>query len=351
VCTCACYQPNQRKHQMNFTQLKTVILSQFARTNSVAYLVLGKPGGGKSALCREVVAAMGGTEANTIEFNASTRDPVDVLGTPNNRGEYTQWVPPLEFWKLRRGVGKCFLILEELTDGPIPMQNALCRVIQDRYAGSLALSDELYIDASGNRTEDNSGANRLTTKLGNRMRVHTFEESVPAWVKWALDNNIDPVLIQFIRYRPKALSDFDPNRPNGINPTPRSWASVSLIDPALPPDLFFAECAGSVGEAYAAEYVAFRKLYSELVSFEDVVLNPTGTPVPEKLDVQYALVGSLSHNVTPGNVDRVAKYVDRMAKDFANMFWLDASRKNTKLKATKPWITWAASNANALMGA
>ena len=336
---------------MKFSSLKTVILSQFARTNEVAYLILGKPGGGKSALSRAVVREMGGTDANTVEFNASTRDPVDILGTPNNRGEYTQWVPPQEFWKLRRGVGKCFLILEELTDGPIPMQNALCRVIQDRFAGSLPLSDELYIIASGNRTEDKSGANRLTTKLGNRMRVHTFEENVQDWVIWALDNNIDIKLIQYIRLRPKALSDFDPNRPNGINPTARSWASVDKIDPALPSDLYVAECAASVGEAYAADYVAFRKLCDELPSFDEVVLKPLEVPVPAKLDVQYALVGSLSHNVTVGNIDRVVKYVDRLPKDFRNMFWLDAERKQPKLKGTKAWMLWSTSNANVLMGA
>lgn len=71
---------------MRYSQLKTVITAQFSSTNRVSYLMLGKPGGGKSALCRDIVHSLGGTEDNTVEFNASTRDPVDVLGTPTTRG-------------------------------------------------------------------------------------------------------------------------------------------------------------------------------------------------------------------------------------------------------------------------
>lgn len=334
---------------MRYSQLKTVITAQFSSTNRVSYLMLGKPGGGKSALCRDVVRSLGGTEDNTVEFNASTRDPVDVLGTPNNKGDCTHWVPPEEFWKLRRGQGKCFLILEELTDATIPMQNALCRVIQDRHAGNLPLSEELFIIGSGNRTEDKSGANRLTTKLGNRMRIHQFEESVGDWVQWAVNANIDPLLIQFIRYRPKLLSDFDPNRPHGINPTPRSWESVSLIDPSLPTDLLLAECAGSVGIAAATEYLAFRKMAASLISIEDVLLDPQA-PIPTGLDTHYALVASLSHHAAPCNIEKLAQYVTRLSPDFVNMFWIYAQKKNPKLRSTKAWITWSSNNSNALLG-
>ena len=342
---------------MRYSNLKLVISSQFAQKNgnAVVYLIKGKPGGGKSALARDIIRSKGGNDENTVEFNASTRDPVDVLGTPNNSGEFTRWTPPEEFWKLRAGrpgdevSAPCFLNLEELTDASMPMQNALCRIIYDRMAGNLKLSPYLHIIASGNRTEDKSGATRLSTKLGNRTRQHTFDENLDDWVNWAQDNDIDPVLIQFVRFIPAALSDFDPNRPDGINPTPRSWEAVSRIDPTLPTDLFFAEVAGSVGEGRASEYVAFRQVYFNLVSLEDVVMNPKGVPVPEDLSALYATVGSCAQGTTAGNVDRIAEFIDRLPKDFATMYWMDARKKDPKIKATKAFIKWAVANENVMM--
>ncbi len=335
---------------MRYSDLKLVIANQFAQPggSKVAYFISGKPGGGKSALARDIIKSLGGTPENTVEFNASTRDPVDVLGTPNNNGEYTRWVPPEEFWKLRHGQGKVFLNLEEMTDASMPMQNALCRIILDGYAGNLKLSDELYIIGSGNRTEDKSGATRLSTKLGNRMRQHSFEENLDDWVNWAQDNNIDPVLVQFLRYIPAALSDFDPNRT--INATPRAWESVSRIDTSLPTNLYFAEVAGTVGEGRASEYVSFRNVYANLVSLEDVVMNPKGVPVPEDLSALYATVGSCAHGTTVGNVDRIAEFIDRLPADFSTMYWMDARKKDPKVKASKAFISWAVKHENVILG-
>lgn len=342
---------------MRYSDLKLVITSQFNQPsgNKVAYLIKGKPGGGKSALSRDVVRSMGGNDGNTVEFNGSTRDPVDILGTPNNNGDVTRWVPPEEFYKLRAGrpgdarSEPCFLILEEMTDSSMPMQNALCRIILDRMAGNLPLSPYLHIIGSGNRTEDKSGATRLSTKLGNRMRQHSFDENLDDWVSWAQGADIDPVLIQYLRYIPAALSDFDPNRPDGVNATPRSWEAVSRIDPNLPGHLYFAEVAGSVGEGRASEYVSFRKVYFNLVSLEDVVMNPTGVPLPEDLSALYATVGSCAQGTTLGNVDRIAQFIDRLPKDFSTMYWMDARNKEPKIKASKAFVKWAMDNGNALL--
>jgi len=332
-----------------YTDLFTIGTTQFAHNAMIAYLVLGKPGGGKSALAMDIVRSSGGTPENTVVFTPSLRDPVDVLGTPRNNGEVTEWVPPTEFYKLRDGVGKCFLIIEELTDASIAMMNAMCRIVLDKYAGDLALSQELYIVGTGNRTEDKSGANRLSTKLGNRLNVQEFDENLDAWVDWALNTGIDPVLIQFVRFKPNLLSDFDPNRPFGINPTPRQWEKVSFAAPMPNDGLYFTNIKGLVGEGAAAEYAAFRKIYASLISFEEVVMNPTGVAIPKDLSAQYAIVGSISHNTTPANVDRVSQFVERLPSDFGVMFWQDTIRKTPAVKMTKPFIKWATGSGNVVM--
>lgn len=332
---------------MKYSDIKTSILTQFNAEggNRVVPFILGAPGGGKSACARDVVRSLG--LDNVVEFTASLRDPVDVLGTPDNHGEYTRWVPPAEFYQLRQGVGRCALILEELSDAPVPMQNALCGVVYDRRAGQLQLSDQLFIIATGNRTEDKSGANRITSKLAGRTRRFDFTENVDDWTEWALDNDINPVLIQFLRFRPNLLSDFDPNR--FANPTPRTWERVSLIPDTMPEHLFYDNVAGEVGEGAAAEYAGFRKIYLSLPSVESVLLDPAGADVPSDPATKYALMGALAHKATKDNFDRLSAYLERVEPEFNVMCVRDAIKLNPSIKSSRGFVSWAAKNAAVLM--
>lgn len=332
---------------MRYSNIKTSVISQFSVDggNAVVPFILGAPGGGKSACARDIVQSLG--IENVVEFTASLRDPVDVLGVPNNTGEYTRWIPPQEFYQLRQGVGRSALILEELSDAPVPMQNALCSVIYDKRAGQLDLSDELYIIATGNRTEDKSGANRITSKLANRTRRFDFVENVDDWTEWALDNDIDPVLIQFLRFRPGLLSDFDANR--FANPTPRSWERVNLIPDSLDSALFFDNCAGEVGEGAAAEFTGFRRIYMSLPSVDAILLDPAGADVPKDPATLYALTGALARKATKDNFDRVSKYLSRMSPEFNVMATKDAIKMQPSIRHSRAFVEWAAVNAEVLM--
>lgn len=332
---------------MKYQNIKTSVLSQFQVEggNTVVPFIIGRPGGGKSACARDVVKTLG--FENVVEFTASLRDPVDVLGVPDTQGEYTRWVPPQEFYQLRKGVGRCALILEELSDAPVPMQNALCGVIYDRRAGNLQLSDELFIIATGNSTEDKSGANRITSKLANRTRRFDFQENIDDWTEWALDSDIDPVLIQFLRFRPGLLSDFDANR--FANPTPRAWERVDLIPDSLDSGLFFDNVAGEVGEGAAAEYTGFRRIYMSLPDVDSILLDPAGADVPQDPATLYALTGALARKSTKDNFDRVSKYLSRMSPEFNVMATKDAIKLQPTIKHSRSFVEWASKHAEVLM--
>jgi hypothetical protein len=334
---------------MRYSNIKTSVLSQFQVEggNAVVPFILGAPGGGKSACAREVISELGIESDKIVEFTASLRDPVDVLGVPDTQGEYTRWVPPQEFYQLRKGVGRAALILEELSDAPVPMQNALCGVIYDRRAGNLMLSDELFIIATGNRTEDKSGANRITSKLANRTRRFDFQETIEDWTAWALDKGIDPVLIQFLRFRPGLLSDFDANR--FANPTPRSWERVNLIPDSLDKGLFFDNCAGEVGEGAAAEYTGFKRIYESLPSMEEILLDPNKAEVPQDPATLYATMGALARKTTKDNADRAFAYLERVSPEFRVMCVKDVIKLEPTVKHSRAFVNWASKNAEVLM--
>jgi hypothetical protein len=334
---------------MKYSDINTSVLANFKISNRVPVLIEGKPGGGKSSLARSIVKSLGINPERVTEFNPSLRDPVDIMGIPRADAECTKWVPPSEFWRIRDdGTDQpCALIVEEISDAPVPMQNPMCRVVLDRMAGELKLHPKLYIIATGNRTEDKSGATRLTTKLTNRMQVIQFDENLDDWCDWALDNNLRVDMIQFLRFRPNLLSDFDPNRK--INPTPRTWEMVNYIDPALPSDLYFSNIAGLIGEGAAAEYAGFKRIYENLPDIEGILLNPSKAVIPTDPAVLYALTGAIAHRSSKDNFDRVVEYVLRMPADFQVMCVFDAQKIKPEVRHTKAYIQWTVKNANVLM--
>jgi hypothetical protein len=336
---------------MKFSDIERSIQAQFAVTNRVIPFILGAPGGGKSALAfkigRDGLTINGEQRKfdNVIEFNASLRDVVDLMGTPRNSGEFTEWVPPKELYSLQTGFN--LLVLEELSDAVTPMQNGLCGLCHERRLNDLKLSPDTYIIATGNRTQDKSGANRITTKLANRTRRFDFDENLDDWTAWALDAGIDIMLIQFLRFKPNLLSDFVADR--FANPTPRAWEKVSLIPADLPTELFMENVAGDVGEGAAAEYTAFRKIAESLPNIDGLLMAPATADVPEDVAVLFALTGALAQRTSKDNIDRVIEYTNRLPVDFNVLFMNDVIKMKPEVKTSRAFVSWAVKNASVLV--
>lgn len=328
---------------MKPSDIKLSIAEQFKTTNEVVPYIEGAPGGGKSGIAKQIGEELGFDRI--VPFFASLRDPVDLLGTPRNDGDVTKWVPPEELACLSEG--RNLLIIEELSDSVQAMQNALCGLIYDRRVNNLHLSSQTYIIATGNRTQDKSGANRIVSKLYGRVRVFEFTENIDDWSMWALENDVDPVLIQFLRFRPDLLSDFVPDRK--ANPTPRTWVRASKVPVSLPTEVFFANIAGDVGEGAAAEYTGFRKIYESLPNVDALLLNPAKADVPSDPAVLYALTGAIAHRTTKDNFDRVSEYLGKMPPEFQVMAVSDAMKLKPEIKNTKAFVAWAVKNSNVML--
>lgn len=320
---------------MRYSAIKSSIITQFNAPNGhrTVFYIEGAPGGGKSACARDALRELGFTKeaGNLVEMVASIHEPVDVNGVPRTDGDFTKWVPPEEFFRLRKGTGRKALLLEELADANVPMQNALCSVIYDRVAGQLELTDELFIVATGNRTTDKSGANRITTKLMGRVRRLEFTENLEEWVDWAYSNGLPQELIQFLRWREGLFCEFDPNRQ--VNPTPRTWEDASRVPLDMPRQILIDNVAGSVGAGPAQEYVTFTEIYHGLIPVEEIFKNPEKAPVPAAKDiaVRYAMLGAISRACTKDNFEKALTYIERFEqKAMTIMMVRDVYKHNRK---------------------
>jgi hypothetical protein len=334
---------------MKFSNIALAAVAQFnaPQGNRVVPYIEGKPGGGKSALGRQIGIDLGIEPANIHQFFASLREPVDLMGIPkaDDAEGISRWFPPEEIHKL--ATGRNLLILEELSDANVPMQNALCGLIHDRRVGSVHLSPETYIVATGNRTKDKSGATRIISKLGGRVRRFQFEENIDEWTNWALSMNIDLLGIQFLRFRPGLLSDFNPD--NFSSPTPRTWEKAFMTPTNLPKDVFLESLQGDVGDGAAAEYVGFREVASEMPDVMQAIMNPAGCEIPTKPAVLYAFTGAVAHKTTKDNFDRVSELVDRMSPEFGIMLVNDATKLHPDIKSSRAFVAWAVKNASLFM--
>lgn len=335
---------------MNFKDIHTAIKTQWlAGGPEDIFFLQSAPGIGKSALAKELGADPELAFDHVVEINGSLLDTPDLAGLALI-GEQTSEV--LHFKKSPLiapcQTGRNLIIWEEVPDATIGMQNLIARWAYDKEVNGTKLSDQTFHIMLGNRSKDKSGAGRVSTKLSNRVCVLEMEANLDAWVNWALDRGVNPIGVQFLRFKPSAFHDFNPDAPMGVNPTPRSWVRAFRTADALPEALYFQKVSGEVGSGPAAEYTAFRKIYQSLVSFDEVLANPKGTKIPTDLSAQFAIVGSLAHSCSEDNVDRVAVYVERMRSDFSVMFWLDAVRKTPAIKCTKVFVKWATSKTNVL---
>jgi len=332
---------------MKYSDINTIVKAHIeANDNQTTFLIKGSPGCGKSALGTELSQAY--TFDNVVDMNLSMLDIPDAAGLyfpDKETGALKFYASPL---LTRLQTGRNLLILDEFADASIQMQNLGRRILWTREINGEKLSPETFVIAMSNRTIDKSGAGKLSGKVRNAVSQIEMESNLDDWVDWAMTKgNIDPVLIQFLRFKPNLLDQY--NADAETSPTPRQWELVNRVPESLPMHLFFEDVKSKVGEGAAAEYAAFRKIYASLISYEDIIMNPTGVPIPKDLSAQYAIVGSVSHNVSPTTIERAAKFMERMPSDFGVMFWNDSIRKTPALKTTKPFIQWATSSSNIVL--
>ena len=121
--------------------------------------------------------------------------------------------------------------------------------------------------------------------------------------------------IAFLRFKPELLYSGDVTSDANAWPTPRSWemASRVLTGVAQRQRASFLNGAGefeavlldgTVGQAAASELVAFLRLFRELPSIDEILLNPATAKVPTEPSAQIAIATALGRVLTDTSVGR-----------------------------------------------
>jgi len=309
-------------------------------------LITGSPGIGKSQIIEGVAKEIG---AECIVLHPAISDPVDFKGIPYVEAGQAGYMLDEHLKQLMTAKSLTLCFIDDLGQAPGAVQAACMQLLEARRINGHKVSDHVSFIAATNRRRDGSGVGGLFEALKTRFRpILNFEPDVQSWTDWAIDNNLPAELIAFIRFRPALLNNPMPSKEIVNSACPRTiaavgeWMNEGIVDAPI--------VAGCCGDAWAAEFLAFLKVWRKLPNIQKIMIDPHGTAVPSMGDpsVLYAVAGLLSKYMTHDNVTSIMVYVSRLPVEFGTMIVKDAARRDPTLSETDGIIGWYTKNFNLL---
>lgn len=318
---------------MNVEQLIKQIVISYKANRPI--LALSSPGVGKSSAVYQAASTLSGMYGETfkvIEVRAATSNPaeladikfiVDGVVCEAKQG----WVPT---------TGRGIIFLDEIADGTPSTQSALQQLALDRRIGSAKLGDGWGVVSASNRQSDKAAAGRVSTAFVNRGACVTIEPDTDCFVKWALDNKAEPLVIAYSRWRPGCWN-FDPSvkSANLAFCSPRSMHILSDYLKA-DPNLDIEMISGIVGDAVGAEIAGFRDLQDELEDLDYIIANPEKAKVSQRIDVAIATIYALLSRVNEDNANNILIYFSRQNAERKILAVIDFHKMNSKLLVSQP---------------
>lgn len=326
-------------------------------------IVISSPGMGKSSLARQIAKQF---NLKLIDIRLSYCDPTDLNGLPfpNKQGTRASYLPvdifPLEGDSLPldengEKMEGWLINFDELPSAVPAVQVAAYKVLLDREIGNNKLHENVLMMAAGNKESDNAVVHKLGTAMQSRLIHYELEVDKDAWLDWAYKAGIDYRVTSYIEYMPNRLMMFDPDHNDKTFPCPRTWEFLSDILKAqkkmanAPKDIS-ATIAGTIGENVGYEFRAFLDIFKDLVTVDQIIKDPTGTPVPDSPNKLFALSGSIIDNFDPKHTIDIVEYLSRLPIEFQIITMKAVVKKDTSFLGNPRVKQWFAQNAKALTG-
>ena len=314
--------------------------------------IWGACGVGKSQIVAQVANDL---DFDFIDVRAVQLDPVDLRGLPRIKEDQTEWVPP----KFLPIAGKGILFLDELTSAPQMTQAGCYQLVLDRKLGEYVLPDGWVVIAAGNPASERGVHFSLPRPLRNRFVHLDLEADLNDWCKWAVGAGVRPEIIAFLRFKPDLLHTADATSDANAWPTPRSWEMASNVLRGIAnrqkttflsgASEFEAQLLdGTVGPAAASELIAFLRLFRQLPSIDEILLNPETATLPQETSAQIAIATALGRAMTDNSVARGLKYLDRMPTEMRVMAMRDAAARDTAITHTPEFVRFGVQHSEAI---
>lgn len=315
-------------------------------------LLSARPGVGKSSLYEQVAQE---TEHDLITSHPVMADPTDFKGlgfaVTKNGETIADFLPIGEMGHLVRTNRPTLWLVDDVGNAPPAVQAALMRPLLERKVNMSKIPDNVKTVAATNRRSDKTGIFGILSSVMSRMGMSVeMTVDLDDWCRWALANGVRTDIIAHKRYRPDTLvADESAPAHGDMEKTydPRAWHFLSdLLDNLKDNSLEHIVCCGAVGRYAGNDFLAFKRIYSQLPNIDEIIMNPAKFEWPEDPATAYALCGALAAKASENTFERIAKLVNKMPPEFSVLTVKDCLSKEPKIARTRPFIQWAADNAD-----
>jgi hypothetical protein len=304
-------------------------------------LISGKPGIGKSDVTAQAAAAAG---CDLILSHPALEDPTDTKGLPWMADGHATFMPFGELARALSATQPTVWMFDDLGQASPAVQAAKMQLLLARRVNGHVLPDCVTMIAATNRRIDKAGVAGILEPVKSRfVSIVELDADVDSWSQWAIGAKLPAELIAFMRLRPELLSDFKPSADLTQSPSPRTWHSVAKLQAlSLPQSIEAVAMAGAVGDGASSEYLAFRRMASQLPSVDAILLAPAVAMLPTEPAALYAVSTALATRTNEKTIDRVLTYLQRMVDqqhaEFAVLSLRDAIIREPKIQQTQAFI-------------
>jgi len=261
---------------LDIQSAKSVIRAAALADDTV--IIEGVHGIGKSNIVKQLSLE---DDYHLEELFLSHQEVGDVIGIPHmlqsDGGSITTWSVPIWLQRMKEaaaGGKKCMLFLDELNRAPIDVRQSALQLVLERkiHEHSLPVVDGVrtVVVAAINPAEEYQ-VDELDPALLDRFLHVKADVDVKAWLKWARENKINPIVCDFIGEFPDRLHWTPAD--GGAGTSPRSWAKLgSYLDVVeqIPEEILFQVMKGKLGTEIASQFYSFFKNYVDVIKLEDI---------------------------------------------------------------------------------
>jgi hypothetical protein len=348
---------------------KTVTLKQAAQiilsTPKNRYLLQGEPGIGKSSLLGFLTEAL--PTHNPAYLDVPNMDLGDIaMPVIDHDKKVTRYYPNARF-RLHEGK-PVIIMLDEYTKGAEPVKNMLHPMLEvhNPRLGDISIDPTSVIFLTGNLSSDGVGDSLKAHSRNRVIPLHVAKPDADQWLGWAMDHDIEPVVMAWVKQFPHALASYldegQTENPYIYNPkkmqtsfvSPRSLERASYIVRArgeIDQDSLIAALSGAIGEAASRDMQAFIAYQDQLPTWESIIKSPKTTSVPDSAGACAVMVFGAIAKLDKNNITPFMEYVERFEPEWQAAFCINLAKSKTKQSvafSSKKFADWVQKNEDLL---
>jgi hypothetical protein len=348
----------------------TVSLKQAATlimTNpKVRFLVRGEPGIGKSTMLSMIAKKLASTHVAAY-MDVPNMDLGDIaMPVTDHEYKVTRYYPNARF-RLHEGK-PVIVMLDEFTKGAEPIKNMLHPLLEvtNPRLGDVSIDDESIIFMTGNLLTDGVGDNMKAHTRNRIVEIVVAKPDDTQWLEWAVNSDIDPVIMAWVRQFPHALAsytdDSQGDNPYIYNPRKQQTAYVSPRSLAIASNIVrsrgtngaeatIAALKGAIGEAAARDMQAFIDYQDQLPSWDSIIAGPKSAQVPTSAGASAVLVFGAVQKVDKQTLPAFMQYMERFDSEWQACFAINLCANAAKQQmafSTQAFADWLEQNEDLL---